>query len=159
MTIVLAHNDVLELNRVEYSNTVTLDELKAIAAYGARHPEFLKSDTLAIVQPDAQFVVSFTELDALFSRYAKLYGRLDFQIYRRSAWFCRSSAAQPHIDYWVGGRDLKEALSSAVRQFQSLAEACDWLLLSASDLAAVERADGFAEIARFEVGPGRAAAR
>ena len=159
MTIVLAHNDVLELNLVESSGPITLGELGAIAAYGARHPEFLKSDTLAIVQPGAVFAVSFAELDALFSRYAKLYGRLDFQIYRRSAWLCRSPAAQPHVDYWVGGRDLKEALSSAVRQFESLAEACDWLLLSASDLAAVERADGFTEIARFEGGPARAAAR
>ena len=159
MTIVLAHNDVLELNLIEYLSTVTLDELKAIAAYGARHPDFLKSDTLAIVQPGGEFTVSFTELDALFARYAKLYGRLDFQIYRRSAWLCRSSAAQAHIDYWVGGRDLKEAMSSAVRQFEGLAEACDWLLLSAADIAAVERSEGFVEIARFETRPARAAAR
>ena len=159
MTIVLAHNNDLELNLVEYSGAVTLDELKAIAAYGARHPEFLKSDTLAIVRPDGDFRVGFAELDALFARYAKLYGRLDFQIYRRSAWLCRSPAAQSHIDYWVGGRDLKETLSSAVRQFASLAEACDWLLLSAADIAAVERSEGFIEIARFETGPARAAAR
>lgn len=151
MTIRLAHNKALELNLVEYSDVVTIDQLKAIAAYGARHPNFLKCDTLNLVTPDGDFSsIAFAELDGLFTRYAKLYARLDFQIYRRSAWLCLSPTAQSHVGYWLGGRDLKGALSSAVRQFSTLTEACDWLLLAAADIAAIERRDGFAEIARFE---------
>lgn len=159
MTIVLRHNPTLELNLAEYSGQISFAQLKELAAYGARHPEFLKSDTLNYVASDTDFsAVDLHDLDLLFLRYRKLYARLDFQIYRRSAWLCRSPAAERHVAYWLNGRDLKEGMSSAVRPFETFAEAGDWLLLSGAEIAAVERGEDFIELVRFDTAPVAAAA-
>lgn len=152
MTVVLRHNETLELNLIEYAGQVSFAELKAIAAYGARNPQFLKSDALNLVAPGADFSgVDLHDLDLLFLRYRKLFARLDFQIYRRSAWLCLSPAAERHVAYWVGERDLRESMSSNVRKFGSYAEAGDWLLLSGGQLAQLERGEGFTEITRFDL--------
>lgn len=153
MTVVLRHNETLELNRIEYAGRITLEQLKAVAAYGARNPSFLKCDSLQIVAADADFDLDPHALDLLFLRYTKLYARFDLQIYRRSAWVCHSHRAQAMVDHWVNGRDLKEGLSSTVRLFASVQAAGEWLLLSGEEVTAVERADGFSEIARFEATP------
>lgn len=147
MTVVLRHNETLELNLVEYAGAITDAQLKAVAAYGSSHISFLQSDALNIVRQDADFsAVDFKALDALFIRYRSLYAPLNFQIYRRAAWLCLSTAAEPHIQYWVGGHDLRGAMSSAVRKFATLAEAGDWLLLSPAEIEAIERGEGFVEL-------------
>lgn len=151
MTIVLRHNAALELNLVEYEGAITFEQLKAVAAFGARHPAVLTCDSLQFVAADADFTsVDLHALDLLFLRYMKLYARFDLQIYRRSAWICHSPGAQSYVDHWINGRDLKAGLSSNVRHFANIAEAGDWLLLSGAEVAAVERGESFAEIARFD---------
>lgn len=154
MTIVLRHSEELDLNRVDYAGAVTLDELAALAAYGARHPLFLRADSLNLVLPGAAFSdVETADLDALFVRYAGLYAPLDFQIYRRAAWVCQNPAAAAHVAYWVAKPALKETLSSAVRCFESFADAADWLLLSPSQRAPLESGETFTEITCFENPP------
>jgi len=150
VSIVVRYSERLELNLVEYSGEITLPQLHALAAYGARHPVFLRADALNVVRPDANFSVDFAVLDALFARYQELYARLQFQIYRRSAWICLSAAAEGHIVHWTGANDMREALSSNVRMFASFAEAADWLMLSPAELAQVERGEGFSELALFD---------
>lgn len=152
MTVVLRQNETFELNLVEYTGAITRDQLLAVAEYGANHPQFLKTDTLNIVREDTDFsAVPLDMLDELFAEYLKLYQPLNFQIYRRAAWLCMSKASEAHIDYWVGARDLREGMSSTVRRFETLAEAGDWLLLSADELARAERGEGFTHLARFEI--------
>jgi hypothetical protein len=104
------------------------------------------------VLPGADFgTIEFAALDRLFGRYKTIYAPMKFQIMRRSAWLCFSPAAQPYIDYWIGGRDTRESMSSTLRQFETYAEAGDWLVLSETETATLERGDGFAELARFEM--------
>lgn len=160
MTIVLRQNETLELNVVDYQGAVTVAQLKAIAAFAARKPGFLKNDVLNIVHPGAEFsAVDFRALDALFARYRQMFARFDFQIYRRSAWLCLSAAADAHVAYWVREPDLREAFSTNARRFDTLAEAGDWLLLSSAEIAALDRGEGLSEIGRFEDTPAAALAR
>lgn len=159
MTVVLRHNETLELNMAEYTGAITLGQLTEVAGYGAKNPDFLKADTLNIVREDADFsAVSLAELDALFGRYRTLFAPLNFQIYRRSAWLCLGKAGEAHVGYWLGGHDMREAMSSAVRKLETFAEAGDWLLLNAAELAEVERGEGFADLAYFDDAPARSAA-
>jgi hypothetical protein len=162
VTVVLRHNEQLELNLAEYRGEVSLGELEAIATFLSQNAGFLKRDALSVVVPGAHFgSVEFAALDRLFGRYKTIYAPMSFQIIRRSAWLCLSPAAQAHIDYWIGGRDAREAMSSTLRQFSSYAEAGDWLVLNVAETAMLERGEGFTEIARFEIAPakGRAVAR
>lgn len=162
MPVVLRHNEQLELSLAEYRGEVALAELEAVASYLAQNASFLKRDCLSIVAPDAHFgSVEFAALDRLFGRYKTIYAPMSFQIIRRSAWLCLSPAAQAHIDYWIGGRDAREAMSSTLRQFDSFAQAGDWLVLNEAETAMLERGEGFDEVARFEIAPamGRVAAR
>jgi hypothetical protein len=55
VTIVLRHNEALELNLVEYRDVVSLAELKALAQFAAANPEHMVRDGLAIVMPNARF--------------------------------------------------------------------------------------------------------
>ena len=159
MSVELRHNTALELNVVEYRGSVTLGELKAVASFLATRPDVLRRDTLNIVAPDADFgTVDFPALDALFARYRQLYAPLSFQLFRRASWVCLSDAARRHIDYWVRGRDMRKTMSSTVSRFDSVAEACEWLLLSDAETAAVERGEGLTDLARFDI-PHRALAR
>jgi hypothetical protein len=50
----------------------------------------------------------------------------------------------------MGGRDTREAMSSALCQFSSFAEAGDWLVLSEAETGVLERREGFSELARFD---------
>jgi hypothetical protein len=160
--VVLRHNETLELNVAEYWGAITLGQLTEVAGYGAKNPHFLKADTLNIVRADCDFsAVDLAELDALFTRYKTLFAPLNFQIYRRSAWLCLGKAGAAHVEYWLGEHDMREAMSSTVRKFETFAEAGDWLLLSAAELAQVERGEGFIDLVVFDEAPAmpRAAAR
>lgn len=151
MPVVLSHNETLELNLVEYTGLITLDQLTQVAAFGAKHPDFLKADTLNVVREDVDFsAVDLGELDALFARYKALFAPLNFEIYRRSAWLCLDKAAETHVNYWLGEHDMREAMSTAVRKFDTYAEAGEWLLLGAAELALVERGEGFTQLAAFD---------
>lgn len=152
MSITLRHNERLELNLVEYGGAVSLGELKALAAFSARNPDTLQVDCLNVIMPGANFSqVDLAALDALFGRYRTLFAPLQFPIFRRSAWLCLSSGAQQHLHYWLGGRNTRDELSTTTRQFESYAEACDWLLLRPADVERIERREGFAELARYEL--------
>lgn len=159
MTVILRHNEKLELNIAEYTGAITLGQLSALADYAAGHLQFLRKDMLNVVREDADFSrVDQAGLDALFMRYRTLFAPLNFQIYRRSAWLCLTKSAESHIDYWLGGHDLRAGMSSTVRKFGTWADAGDWLLLSTSELALAERGEGFIELAVFEDAPLRQAA-
>jgi hypothetical protein len=150
VTIIVRYSERLELNLVDYSGEITLAQLHALAAYGARHSVFLRADGLNVVRADATFNVDLAALDALFARYQELYVGLQFQIYRRSAWICLSTAAEGHIAHWTGANDMRSALSSTVRMFGTFAEAADWLLLSPAELDCVHSGESFCERARFD---------
>jgi hypothetical protein len=153
VTVVLRHNAALELNLVEYGGVITLAELTALAQFVAANPEHMIRDGLAVVMPGARFSdVDKPALDALFAHYRKLYAPIEFQILRRSAWVCLSQAAAPQVRHWLSG-DIREGMSSAVRQFDTLAEAGEWLVLSADEIAFAERREGFIEIVRFNEAP------
>lgn len=159
MPVVLSHNETLELNLAEYSGAISLDELKALAQFMAKNPDDLRRDTLTILLPSAHLRdVDLNALDALFSRYRTMYAPLDFQIVRRSAWICQSEAALGHARRWVddGRETAREEMSSLVRLFDDYATAGEWLLLSTDEIAAVERREGFVELARLDL-PTRAA--
>lgn len=154
MPVVLSHNEALELNLAEYTGLITIAQLAEVAGFGARRPDFLKADTLNVVHADTDFGgVALAELDALFARYKALFAPLNFQIYRRSAWLCLNTAAEGHVNYWLGEHDMREAMSSAVRKFDTYAEAGDWLLLSPAELALVERGEGFTQLAVCDGAP------
>lgn len=154
MPVVLRHNEQLELNLAEYHGGVSLAELEAVATFLAQNPSFLKRDCLSLVLPHAHFGgVELAALDRLFGRYKTIYAPMSFQIMRRSAWLCLSPAAQAHIDYWIGERDAREAMSTTLRQFATFEEAGDWLVLSAAETLTVQIGAGFNEIARFEDTP------
>lgn len=160
MTVVLRHNETLELNLAEYHGSVTPAELTALAGFLATNSAFLKSDCLSLVHPGADFqTVELGGLDNLFGRYKDLYAPINFQIIRRSAWLCLSPAAQAHVDYWMGGRDAREAMSTTLRQFASFEEAGDWLVLSEAETLSLQTGAGFDELARFDAPPLRAVAR
>jgi len=148
--VVLSHNETLELNLAEYAGVITLTQLLEVAGFGAKHPNFLKADTLNVVRADADFsAVDLAELDMLFERYRTLFAPLSLPIYRRSAWLCLNKSADAHVKYWLREHDMREAMSSAVRKFETYVEAGDWLLLSRAELALVERVEGFTQLATF----------
>lgn len=161
MPVVLRRNQDLELNLVEYSGSISIAELQAIALFLANEPGLLRSDTLTVVRPGARFDIEFETLDRLFQRYANLYAAMSFQIVRRSAWICQSPAAQHHVDYWLGpAGDAREAMSTTLRQFGSFAEAGDWLVLNEAEIMTLESGAGFDDIAYFaDAETVRAAAR
>lgn len=154
MTVILRRNSELDLSLIEYRGSVSFTELKALAAYQAANVESLKRDALNLVLPGADFSsIDFAAIDALYARYRSLFRPLDMQIYRRVAWICRSEAARRHVDHWLSGRDMRQSLSSDTRAFDDVASAGDWLVLTEQECAAVERGEGFAEIARFHSPP------
>lgn len=160
MTIVLRHNDKLELIRADYSGSVTLAELTALAEFQAANPTWLTFDALAIVAPGADFLsVDKPALDALYAKYAELFSPMHFLILRRSAWICLSEAAEEHVRYWLGDRATRETISSDVRRFETFAEAADWLVLNQDATQALETADGFVEFFRSHLPPKRGFAR
>jgi hypothetical protein len=149
MTVILRHSETIELNLVEYRGGVTLAELKALAAFMAAHPAYLQRDTLNLILPGADFNACPTpSLDALFDYYRTLFAPLKLQIMRRAAWVCGSAAAQTALDHWLG-HDIREGMTSTVRQFTNLADAGDWLVLTEAEISLVESGKAFSDIARF----------
>lgn len=147
MTVVLRHNEQLELNRVEYHGAVSLGELIALAEFQAANPTWLTYDALSLVLPSADFSgIDKAALDTLFAKYKQLFEPLHFLILRRSAWICQSDLAQAHVQHWLSGRDTREDVSSDVRKFDTFAEAGDWLILSPCETVALESGEGFTEI-------------
>lgn len=160
MSIVLRHNEQLELNRIEYSNSVTLAELTKLAEFQAANPTWLTFDSLAIVTPEADFAtIDKPALDKLYATYAELFSPMHFLILRRSAWICLSAAAEEHVRYWLGDRDTRETVSSDVRRFDTFADAGDWLVLNQNATTALETGAGFEEIFRSHIPPQRGPAR
>lgn len=154
MPVVLRHNESLELNLVEYLDSVTYNELKAVAEFLAANPTFLKRDSLSVARPGCTFdSIDLGDLDTLFGGYAALYAPISFQIIRRSAWVCLSPGAQHYIDYWITGRDARGAMSTTLRQFPTYEEAGDWLVLSEAETLALQTRTGFDIIAHVEDQP------
>lgn len=150
MTILLRYNPALELNLVEYQDVISLAELKALARFSAAHPDVLKSDALNVVQPSADFsAITLPALDDLFGSYRVLFAPLNLEIYRRAAWICLNDAARPYVEHWLAGRDMRKGMSSEVRQFETYAEAADWLVLGPQETPLLESGEGFTEITRF----------
>ncbi len=152
MTLVVRHNEKLELNRVDYIGAVSMTELADFAKFNAANPTWVTYDCLSVVAPRADFLsVNFRELDALLAEYREIYQPLNFLILRRAAWLCLSDAALPHVRHWT--RDPAEkrtAMSSDVRLFTNYQDAADWLLLRPGELPRIEAGEGFIEIFRSE---------
>jgi hypothetical protein len=156
VTVVLRHSERLELNLVEYRDTISFAQLQALAGYAAANQHHIVRDGLAVVMPGARFSdVDAPALDALFAHYRKLYAAVDFQILRRSAWICLSEDAAPQVRHWLSG-DTREGMSSAVRQFDTYAEAGEWLVLNNEEVALIERGETFVELMRFGEAPAMA---
>ena len=156
MSIVLRHNEQLELNRIGYSHSVTLAELTKLAEFQAANPTWLTFDALAIVTPGADFAtIDKPALDKLYATYAELFSPMHFLILRRSAWICLSSAAEEHVRYWLGDRDTRETVSSDVRRFDTFPEAGEWLVLNQTAATALESGTGFEEVFRAHIPPTR----
>lgn len=153
MTIVLRHSERLELNLVEYRETISLAQLTGLAGFAAAHPEHMVRDAIAVIMPGARFSdVDAPALDQLFAHYRKLYAAVEFQILRRSAWLCLSPEAAPQLRHWLTG-DAREGMSSAVRQFETYTDAGEWLVLNRDEIALLERGESFAELKRFTDAP------
>ena len=104
--------------------------------------------------PGADFKdIAFDALDRVFMKYRALFEPLDFVIFRRSAWVCQSQAAKAHVDHWIGDRDTRAGMSSDLRQFDSFADACDWLVLGPEQAAMAERGEGFKDIVSYTIAP------
>lgn len=160
MTVVLRHSEQIELNLVEYTGSVSLAELVALADFQAAQPAMLSYDSISVVRPGADFrSVELSNLDEVFARYRELFRPLNLVILRRSAWICQSPAAEPHVRHWLGDRDTRGGLSSDVRRFESFTGAADWLLLDAEELAALDSGAGFVDLARYHIPPAPALAR
>jgi hypothetical protein len=154
VTVVLRHSETLNLNFVECSGAVSTEQLGALAACAAQNPALLDADSLNLVRPDADLSgVDLAALYALFAHYQTLYAPLRFQVYRRTAWVCQNPSALPHVTVFAREHDARKAFSTNTRRLETLAEAGEWLLLSAAELDDLERGAGFTEIAVFEDAP------
>ncbi|MBX3430703.1 MAG: hypothetical protein KF779_14060 [Hyphomonadaceae bacterium] len=151
MTLVLRHHTGLELNRAEFCNAITATEVTAMIDLQVANPFWLSCDALNIVTPGAYFDFELSGLDKIFERYRALFADQSLMILRRAAWICRSPAAQRHIRHWVDGRNLREGMSSDVRQFDTFDDACAWLVLAPQHAPTLETGDGFTEIGRFDM--------
>lgn len=152
MTLLVRHNENLELNRVDYVGAVSMVELAEFAKFNAANPTWVTYDCLSVVAPGADFLsVNFRELDALLANYRDIYQPLNFLILRRAAWLCLSDAALPHVRHWTRDPTEKRAtMSSDIRLFTNYQDAADWLLLRPGELPKVEAGEGFTEIFRSE---------
>lgn len=153
MSIAFLRNETLGVNLALYSGGVSIEEMKALAEFMAANPHHLRRDSLSLVEGDADFSsVSLGDLDALFARYKAIFASLPMQLFRRSAWICRSQQARAHVDYWVSGRDTRNAVTSDVRQFETIEHAGQWLALSPLEIAILESRSGFDELPWFAAG-------
>jgi hypothetical protein len=152
VTLIVRHNEKLELNRVDYIGAVSMGELAELAKFHAANPTWVTYDCISVVAPGADFLsVNFRELDDLLAEYRAIYQPLNFLILRRAAWLCLSEAALPHVRHWTRDpADRRSSMSSDVRLFGSYAEAAEWLLLRPVELPNVESGEGFVEIFHSE---------
>jgi len=150
MTLCFKHNAQLELNRVEYSGALAPKELYAHAHFRGAHGQWLNYDHLNLVLPGADASqLSNTMLDAIYAQHQALFQTEKLLILRRSAWVCQSAAAMGALRYWLGDRFTKPRAYTDVRLFETIEDACDWLLLQGHEKALAVRGEGFEEIARF----------
>lgn len=152
MSIVVQRNDAIELNIVRYCASITPAQLMAFAHQNRAEPANALSDTLIIVEEAADFsAVPFSTLDSLREIYRAIYQAHSLTMVRLSAWLCQSPDARDWVRYWLHGRGPNDGFGAAVQMFDTLAEACDWLVLSPPEMALVKSGAGFREIKR--IGP------
>jgi hypothetical protein len=150
VSIAIRHSDELGLCLAEYEGVVTIAQLRGVADFMATALQLLKRDCLAVVEADADFSsIKLADLDDLFAHYRRLFAPMSVQVFRRSAWICRSSEALAHIKYWVGDRDTRTSVASDIRLFETEAEAGRWLTLSPSEIVKLARREGFRTLATF----------
>lgn len=151
MPIVLRHNDVLEISRVEYSGAIRAKDLHDHAEYNAANPAWLGFDCISVIHADVHIAgLSLTELDGVFKAHRQLFEPLNLMFMRRSGWVCDSPMAQRFLGHWIGKRNADKSPWADVRQFESMDAAAEWLLLSPANAALLKSGEGFREIARFE---------
>lgn len=153
MGIAFLRNETLGVNLALYSGVVSKEEINALAEFLAANPLHLRRDSVSVVEADADFSsVSLGDLDALFARYKEIFALVPMQLLRRSAWICRSEQARAHVDYWVGRRDTRSAVTSDMRQFQTIEDAGQWLALSPLEIAILESRTAFEDLRSFATG-------
>jgi hypothetical protein len=150
MAIVLRHNEVLELSRVEYYGQVRAEDMRAHAAFNADNPIWLGFDCISVILADVDVSgISLTSLDGVFTTHRKLFEPLGLMFMRRSGWVCESPAGQRFLSHWMAKRNADKSPWADVRQFSSFDAASEWLLLDSESAAALKSGEGFNEVARF----------
>lgn len=154
MAVTFRHSEALELNRIDYSGVISVEELFAHAEFRGAHAQWLNFDHLNVILPGAD-VSQLTPpaLDAVFAQHQSLFQTAKLLILRRSAWICESPTALETLHYWLGDRATKPRAYTDVRLFETFDAACDWLMLSPHDKALALRGEGFDEIAHFGAPP------
>lgn len=151
MTILLRHNEELELSRVEYFGAMCAAQLHEHAAFNAENPAWLGFDCVSVVHADVDVSgISLANLDGVFTAHRQLFEPLNLMFMRRSAWVCESERAQRFISHWMAKRNADKSPWADVRQFASFEEAGEWMLLPPDGIAALKAGDGFKDIARFD---------
>lgn len=151
MPIVLRHNEVLELSRVEFFGVMRAEDLHNHAAYNAANPIWLGFDCVSVIHPDVEVsAISLTSLDGVFNAHRQLFEPLNLMFMRRSAWVCDSPIGQRFLSHWLTKRNADKSPWAEVRQFDTFEAAGEWLLLDSRAAAALKSGDDFAEVARFD---------
>jgi hypothetical protein len=149
--IVLRHNEILELSRVEYSGAMTAQDLHDHAAFNAANPVWLGFDCISVIHADVDVTaISLTNLDGVFNAHRQLFEPLGLMFMRRSGWVCESLAGQRFLSHWLAKRNVDRSPWADVRQFDTFEAASEWFLLQPAGAAALKSGEGFREIARFE---------
>ncbi|MFT3726268.1 MAG: hypothetical protein QM759_00375 [Terricaulis sp.] len=151
LTVVLQHSRSLELNRIFYGGRISNAQMVALADYQLAHPDWLAYDVFNLIAPGADFSPIRTEdLDAIVAKYTTIFAPRDLLIFRRSAWINRSPAAQAQLDHWIARRNTRKEQTLDARQFESVPEAANWLVLTADKAPLLETGEGFEELARYD---------
>jgi len=154
VTVIFQHHDALELNRIDYRGAVSSEELFAHARFRTAAPHWLNYDHLNVILADANAAdVTREALSALRLRHDGLFRPENLLILRRSAWVCFSASARPLLRHWLHTRDATAERHTSVRLFDSIEEACGWLVLNVREAALVARSEGFREVQRFHAPP------
>ncbi len=154
MPIRFRHNEELELNRIDYSGALSVEEMFEHAKFRAAHLQWLNFDHINVALPGADSSrLTPASLDDLFAKHQALFLTQKLLIRRRSAWVCLSPGARATLDYWLGDRIAKPRAFTDVRLFESFEAAADWLLLRGREKALAVNGEGFTEIASFHAPP------
>jgi len=159
VSIVLRHNETLELSRVEYCGSMRAQDFHDHAAYNAANPIWLGFDCISIIHADVDVAsISLDNLDGVFNAHRELFEPLGLMFMRRSGWVCESADGQRFLSHWLAKRNVDQSPWAEVRQFDTFEAAGEWMLLSAANTAILKSGDGFQEVARFAsatAGPAR----